>query len=123
VKISHVILHPFISAITPADETTRLIVEGYRGSGFRVGLVPEGESGRQTHGGPNVPGPWAYAFPLCTVIDNAGGTAADIERERKAGLLVHAKVGEVLVIGKREYWIDKGSNRDNIALVPLGTKG
>lgn len=35
---------------------------------MQLGLVPEGEEARQEFQGPLVPGPWAYAFPLATII-------------------------------------------------------
>jgi hypothetical protein len=33
-----------------------------------VGIVPAGQTGRQTTGGPLVPGPWAYTFGKATVL-------------------------------------------------------
>jgi len=99
---------------------TRVKVAGYSVSAFAVGCVREGESGRQEHQGPLVPGPWAYAFPLCSVIDNYGGTGAEIARERAAGNVIDAKLGDVLVVDGRGYVITKGSNSDNIELVPEG---
>ena len=51
---------------------------------FGVGFVPEGDEGRKFMHGPMVPGPWAYAFGLCSVIDNHGGTGAERARNLKA---------------------------------------
>ena len=36
----------------------------------RIGTVKRGDEARQVDGGDMVPGPWAYAFGLCTVISN-----------------------------------------------------
>ncbi len=35
-----------------------------------IGTVRRGEEGRQVSHGPMIPGPWAYAFGLCTVISD-----------------------------------------------------
>lgn len=33
-----------------------------------IGAVPRGRSGRKVHQGPMVEGPWAFTFPLATII-------------------------------------------------------
>jgi hypothetical protein len=101
-----------------AGDYTRVKVAGYTVAAFAVGCVREGESGRKETHGPLVPGPWAYAFPLASVIDNYGGTAAVMARERAAGNVIDAKLGDVLIVEGRGYVIVKGSNSDNITLVP-----
>lgn len=40
------------------------------GRRFGVGAIPRGESGRKVSFGPEEPGPWAFTYGLCTVIDN-----------------------------------------------------
>ena len=35
---------------------------------FKVAVIRRGKEGRQVDGGPMVPGPWAFAFGLCTVL-------------------------------------------------------
>jgi len=82
----------------------RLIVEGYS-THFCVGVVPEGEEGRKVYQGPLVPGPWAFAFGLCTVIDARGGTAREVERQRSEGRLVEARVGDIIVADGHKYRI------------------
>lgn len=42
-------------------------------------------TGRIEFGGPLVPGPVAYSFGLCVVIDNHGGTGAESERMQAEG--------------------------------------
>lgn len=49
-------------------EEPTVISRGYHR--FMVGHVAEGDEGRQEHGGPMVPGPWAYAFGLCIAISD-----------------------------------------------------
>lgn len=49
---------------------------------FAVGRIAEGSEGRQVTDGPMVPGPWAYAYGLASVIDCHGGTGAEIERNQ-----------------------------------------
>ena len=39
-------------------------------SRFGVGYVAEGDSGVQHDGGPQVPGPWAFAYELSTTLTN-----------------------------------------------------
>ena len=72
---------------------------------FHVGHVREGEEGRKVHGGPMVPGPWAYAFGLCTVIDNHGGTGRDIEEAKASGLWLDVEEGDEIEVGGHTYRI------------------
>lgn len=81
---------------------TRFTLKGSR-SWSGVGYVAEGESGVQVHGGPMVPGPWAYGFPLCHVLDNHGGTGAEQQRLREAGLLLELEGGELVEIDGTLY--------------------
>ena len=72
--------------------------------GFGLGYVgPDGEC-RREHGGPIVPGPYAYAYGLCGVIDNHGGTGAEIARERAAGQVLEVEPGDVLVLPDGTAW-------------------
>lgn len=108
-----------VSAIVP--KVTRLIVSGVRNSaGFMVGYISAGELARKVSFGPMVPGPWAYAFPLASVIDNHGGTGADIARERSAGTVVYAALGDVVSVEGLEYVI-LPENNDNIDFEPTTT--
>ena len=52
------------------DATATVLAFGDRT--FHVGHIGEGEQSRQTHGGPMVPGPWAYAFSLPFAITQQG---------------------------------------------------
>lgn len=55
-----------------------IVVPGAAGSGLvTLHVVPTGESGRKTHGGPLVAGPWPYVVRHALVIDNHGGTARE----------------------------------------------
>ena len=53
---------------------------------FKVREVPAGRSGRKVDGGPLVPGPWAYAFELCTYVADCGSSGADSERLTRDGI-------------------------------------
>lgn len=96
---------------------TRLIVAGIsHGSGFQVGYVPAGESARKVYQGPLVPGPWAYAYPLCSVISTDGGTSAEMAREKAAGLLLHVALGDRIEVEGLAYAV-KATDRYNIELI------
>lgn len=107
----------------------RLIVEGMKGSGYCVGEIRKGETGRKEDGGPLVPGPWAFAFGLATVIDNHGGTQREIDEQRADGLLVEAQLGDVVITDDgNAYRIEQMSefgrpSRHHIALVPVTLDG
>jgi len=36
----------------------------------KIAVIRRGDEGRQVDGGPMVPGPWAFAFGLCTVLSD-----------------------------------------------------
>lgn len=111
--------------LTPSESNSelnaqRLIVAGCRGYGFGLGHVAEGEAARQETGGEMVPGPWAYAYGLCGVIDNYGGTATEVERQRAAGQLIEAAIGDILTIYGRDYRIEAiRYDNHNVNLVPV----
>lgn len=56
----------FYQSITVKTSTVLRLHTGER---FGLGAIPRGATGRQVHGGPLVPGPWAFAYQLGTVID------------------------------------------------------
>lgn len=82
----------------PEGNACRMLVKGGHGSGYGIGYIKSGESGRQEHQGPLVPGPWAYSFLCASVIDNHGGTGAQIEHERKDRRLIEAEFGDLLAM-------------------------
>lgn len=85
---------------------------------FGVGCIPKGRSARKVDHGPKVPGPWAYAYPHCTVIakDPSAGTKAELERLKKEGKLHPIKNGDVLKIDVAWYEV-KVKGREHIDLV------
>ena len=85
---------------------TRLMVEDISGVGFGLGQVAKSDSGRKEIGGAMIPGPWAYAFRHAGIIDNFGGSGREIDEAKKAGLLVTARVGDILVIDGVRYSIE-----------------
>jgi len=87
--------------------TNHVLALPYRGyfKRFAVGVVVKGAEGRRDFGGPMVPGPWAYAFGLCTVIDNHGGTGAEAERNRAANTEHTINDGDLLELDGNVYKI------------------
>lgn len=75
---------------------------GYR-KRFGLGFVPEGHEGRQTFQGEMVPGPWAYAFGLCSVIDNHGGSGAERQRNLAANTEHDVEEGDTIIIDGNSY--------------------
>lgn len=92
----------------------RLLVNGHRGgSGCGVGGWGPDDLNRIVDGGPLVAGPHAYAFNLCTVIDNHGGTGAKMDREREAGLLIEVNEGDTIEAEGYTYRVQFLPNRRN----------
>lgn len=60
----------------------------------KVGVVARGDEGRKVDQGPIVPGPWAYAFGLCTVL-----SASPIERDP----IIDVEDGDYLSVDGDEY--------------------
>lgn len=73
--------------IVRATEATVIAVPTPRGGSrrFKVREVPAGRSGRKVDGGPLVPGPWAYAFELCSYVADCGSSGADSQRLASEG--------------------------------------
>lgn len=51
-----------------------------------ISWTPADGCSRRVYQGPVLPGPYAAPFELATVIDNDGGTGAEIRRNEAAGL-------------------------------------
>lgn len=91
------------------DHDVRLMVEGARGVGFGLTAVdPDQWYNLGPHLG-TAQGPRVGAYGLPGVIDNHGGSKREIEQAKAEGLLVEAKVGDVLALemGKdniTRYW-------------------
>ena len=47
-----------------------------------------------------IPGPFAYAFPRCGVMDNHGGTPGMIQRQRDLndGTVIDAEIGDLIEV-------------------------
>jgi len=67
---------------------------------FGVGYVPPGTKCRREFQGPLLDGPYAYAFGLPTVMaaNPEHGTAAEVERLRKRGLIIEVQPDSLLEI-------------------------
>jgi len=72
---------------------------------FGVGLVAEGDEGRQEFGGPMVPGPWAFSYGLSVCIDNHGGTGAERQRNLAAGTEHDVNEGDIVEIDGHSFVI------------------
>lgn len=111
------IVLPIVKGEREHWDATRLIVSDVaHWPGFHVGFIPPGSTARQVHEGPLVAGPWCYTFGISGVIDNRGGTRAELDQARDAGLLVEAMLGDVIEVCGYEYRIEADHNH-NIKLV------
>lgn len=70
---------------------------------FHAGAVLEGEEDRKVHGGPMVPGPWAYTFGLCIVIHNGSDEMKAKEKADEEDLTVVIKEDDLLEIEGTVY--------------------
>lgn len=85
----------------------RMMVKGARNFvGYRVGFCRRGYSARQIDSGPLVPGPWAFTFGCAAILDNHGGSRAEMDGERANGLLIEATPGDVLTYDGESYRIE-----------------
>jgi hypothetical protein len=84
---------------------------------YGIGAVARDQVGRQVHQGPEVPGPWAYAFALATVIDSEGkGSKFDSDQALAAGTEHDVTIGGRVQIDDVVYTIEAAPNH-NIKLV------
>lgn len=72
----------------------------------KVGYVDATGTCRRVFEGPILPGPYAFAFGLATVIDNHGGTGAEADRNRAAGTEYDVEPGDRLVLGTNVFRVD-----------------
>lgn len=82
---------------------TKTVLVLPNGKRHGVSFVPRGQSARKTHGGPMVPGPWAFCFPLCVVLANGGGSGREAMENRAAGLEHDVKDGTFVEVDGRLY--------------------
>jgi hypothetical protein len=69
-----------------------------------AGYVSEGDEGVQEYQGPKVAGPWAFFYPLASVLtDNYPGKEADLQRKRDNTIVVSG--GELVRIDGHVYKI------------------
>lgn len=106
-----------------SSDDLRIMVRGQSGVGFALGYVPPTASARKVTGGPLVSGPWCYAVGLCAVIDNYGGSRAEIDQSRARGSLIECEAGDLLEIDGNRYSITfarNGADRANLSLELVG---
>ncbi len=102
---------PYEGSSHRGPKATTICTGRYR---FHIGHVAEGENGRQEYQGPLVPGPWAYGFELCTVIDNHGGSARENAEAKAAGRYLDVADGDVISVAGHRYRVrfTSASGRD-----------
>lgn len=71
-----------------------------------VGAVPAGSHGRKVMHGELIPGPWAYTYGLATVLDNHGGTGAEMRRLAAEDKVHHVEDGTRLHIDGVLYRVE-----------------
>ena len=86
-----------------------------------VGYKGAGQSGRQEQGGPIIPGPWPYTFPLPTVIDNYGGTGREAAERIAAGTEYPVEIGDRFTIEGIVYVLTDDRPYDYPTLTPEET--
>jgi hypothetical protein len=107
---------PIESRFVPDGQRTRLIVHGSgHAAGFGLGYHGPDTKSRRYQGGPLEKGPYAYAFGHASVIDDRGGTRAELERSKAAGSLVECCLGDELEIDGNVFKIAAAPN-NNIRL-------
>ncbi len=97
----------------------RLMVEGTKSVGFGL-VATDADLFRNLGPGlPTAPGPYLGAYGLSACIDNHGGSRREIEEAKAAGLLVEAKLGDLLELDGNLWEIqlaDCGRDRHNLTL-------
>ncbi|MET0711080.1 MAG: hypothetical protein ABWZ30_01050 [Jiangellaceae bacterium] len=73
---------------------------------------------RRSHQGPMVRGVYASAYGLSTVIDNYGGSGAEMERDRANNRVIDITLGDVVAFGEYMFVIERANNY-NITLTRL----
>lgn len=56
------------------------ITGAHSAASTHICVIPEGQSARQIHRGPLVPGPWGFAVQHALVIDNSGGSRSQADQ-------------------------------------------
>lgn len=108
---------------TPRHDTreTRIVIKGNDETLRRrnsiierhgLGWVSRGDEARQVTHGPMVPGPWAYAYGLSTVIDNNGGSGRESQEALEAKTEHWFNYGDFIEINGIIYVIVKAPNQN-----------
>ena len=99
-------------------ESETIAITGTRRAALttHIGVVPEGQEARQTHGGPKVPGPWAFCVQHAMVIDNHGGSGREHDEAP-----IRIEIGSLVTVeGLPGLW--RIENRDQSRLEGEGVK-
>jgi hypothetical protein len=91
------------------DMPTTLAVDSGKGFDYRfaVTFIDREHEGRQEHGGPMVPGPWAFANQQCSVIaaNPEHGTYGQVKRAKAAGRYIPVETGTLIKVDDAIYRI------------------
>ena len=89
---------PGVSEGTRVSNTVLRFAKGRSYSRNKISWTPADGCSRREFQGPILPGPYAAPFGLATVIDNYGGTGAEIRRNEAAGLEHLVEEGDLVRI-------------------------
>jgi hypothetical protein len=106
---------------TSVRTALRLYVGSLASPAFGLGYVDATGTARRTHGGPVLPGPYAYTYGKAVVIDNYGGSAMDVIAARDRGMLIIVNDGDTLVMPDGQaFTVGTTRGGDEIILRPVG---
>ena len=97
-----------VSEGTRVSETVLRFATGRSTSRNKISWTPADGRSRREFQGPVLPGPYAAPFGLATVIDNYGGTGAEIRRSEAAGLEYLVEAGDRVRIDGYLYTVRIG---------------
>ena len=75
-------------------------------SRFGVGYVAEGDSGIQHDGGPQVPGPWAFAYELSHSLTNDPIEVKEARAKDEADRSVYVATGDKVQVDGNVYEVN-----------------
>ena len=96
---------PGICEGTRVSDTVLRFTTGRSYSRNKISWTPADGCSRREFQGPILPGPYAAPFGLATVIDNYGGTGAEIRRNEAASLEYLVEAGDQVRIDGYLYTV------------------
>lgn len=96
---------PGVCEGTRVSATVLRFATGRSYSRVMISWTPADGLSRRVFQGPILPGPYAAPFELATVIDNDGGTGAEIRRNEAAGLEHLVETGDLVRIDGHLHFV------------------